>query len=80
MNDRIEILVSGDNNYVMPIGVMLTSLFENNKEDDISIHMMTNKEFTEKNQSSLRNIVESRGGHIAFYLIYDSLFLDILIY
>lgn len=76
IKEKMEILVTGDNNYVMPIGVMLTSLFENNKEDDISIHMMTNKEFTEKNQNSLRSIVENRGGQIAFYIMDDDLFRD----
>jgi lipopolysaccharide biosynthesis glycosyltransferase len=76
MKEKIEILVSGDNNYVMPIGVMLTSLFENSKEDSFSIHMMTDKEFTEKNRNSLRNIVENRGGSISFYVMDDNLFQD----
>jgi len=76
MNERIEILVSADNNYVMPTGVMLTSLLENNKEENISIHMMTDKSFTDKNKNSLRNIVESRGGSISFYVLDNELFRD----
>lgn len=76
MGKKIEILVSADNNYVMPTGVMLTSLFENNKENDVFVHLMTDKGFTEKSKNSLRNIVESRGGSIFFYIMNDDLFRD----
>ena len=74
--DNIEILVSADNNYVMPTGVMLTSLYENNKGEHISIHLMTDKSFTDKSKNSLRKIVESRGGSISFYKMDDDLFRD----
>lgn len=76
MNDRIEILVAADNNYVMPTGVMLTSLYENSKGENISIHLMTDGSFTEKSKNSLRKIVESRGSTISFYIMDNDLFRD----
>ena len=38
----MDIVISFDKNYVMPAGVMLTSLFENNKGSDIHIHALCN--------------------------------------
>lgn len=34
------IVCSTDNNYVMPLGVMLCSLFENNREEQIQVHIL----------------------------------------
>lgn len=36
----MEIVCSADNNYVMPTGIMLTSLFENNKDEVIRVHLL----------------------------------------
>ena len=36
----MEIVCSADNNYVMPTGIMLTSLLENNKGNEVNIHLL----------------------------------------
>lgn len=76
MEDTIEILVSTDNNYVMPTGVMLTSLFENNKNTNVGVHVMIDMQFSEEGKASLSKIVEKYNGKIMFYTMNDDLFKD----
>ena len=39
-NKPIEIVCSTDGNYVMPTGVMLHSLFVNNMDESINVHLL----------------------------------------
>lgn len=52
-----------DDNYVVYCGVMLTSLLENNKDIEFTIHIITS-ELTNENRDSLYNIVEKRYGQV----------------
>lgn len=38
----MEIVCCTDSNYVMPTGVMLASLFETNRYEDIHVHLLHN--------------------------------------
>ena len=54
---KVNILLSTDDNYVMPTGVLMTSICENTKSEVI-FYIMTNSDFKEESKSSLkRNIL-----------------------
>ena len=53
----MNILCATDDNYVPYCGIMLTSLFENNKEQDIVVYLMT-AELNEKNIADLDKLAE----------------------
>jgi len=62
----MDIAISFDKNYLMPAGVMLTSLFENNKDTDIHIHVMYNGG-GEAFVSPIADIVRKYNGRITCY-------------
>ncbi len=64
----IDILICPDHNYIMPSGVMLESLFLNNKEK-IRIHTIVDDDVTQKDKEKLRSLVGDFGGEIFFYNI-----------
>lgn len=51
MKEKINVLCATDNNYAPYCGVMLTSLFENNKESQVCIFVMFDDELSHKNKS-----------------------------
>lgn len=55
MKERYNILCSTDDNYVPYCGIMLTSLFENNKELDIEVYLMC-ESLNEKNLDDLNQL------------------------
>ncbi len=70
----MDILCSTDNNYIMPTGIMLTSLLVNNSGTDITIHVMIDNTVTEDSKKSLSSVTHSYGARIEFYLMDKRLF------
>lgn len=69
----MNIVCSTDKRYVMPTGVMLTSLLINNNDEDIHVHLLYD-ELPIQDISDLRHCVESYGKRITFYKIDYRLF------
>ena len=68
----MEIAFCTDTNYVMPCGVAMTSICENNKEEDITFHLVITDEGTapdevEKKVSPLRDIAVKYGKIVEVY-------------
>lgn len=61
-----------DNNYLMPCGVALCSVCENNKSEDITFHIVSTN-LNAASQQSLENISTRYGKQIHFYKIDESL-------
>lgn len=72
----MDILCSTDKNYIMPTGVMLTSLLENNNGKQVRIHVLTDAYVDDAQKESLRQIVRHHRATIDFYTMEDSLFAD----
>lgn len=69
----MEIVCSTDNCYVMQTGIMLTSLFENNRETDIRVHVLHNG-IDSNSITLIGRIASDYGQKIKFYLVDESLF------
>ena len=77
MNQKysIDIVCSTDDNYIMPTGVMLTSLFENNKDINVNIHLLHGG-LTDAHIEQITHQVNIYGQNIIFYRMDDNLFRD----
>ena len=77
MNQKysIDIVCSTDDNYIMPTGVMLTSLFENNKGINVNIHLLHGG-LTDDHIEQITHQVNIYGQNIIFYSMDDNLFSD----
>lgn len=69
----IEIACCIDNNFTIPCGVTLTSICENNIDEDIRFHIISN-DLLEQNRFSLENIAKKYSKKISFYNIDASTF------
>lgn len=69
------IVCSTDNNYVMPLCVMLCSLFENNKEEEIQLHVLCGN-VTEDNKGKITRLVLKYNKDIMFHDMDDRDFSD----
>lgn len=69
----IDIVCSTDDNYIMPTGVMLASLFENNKGINVNVHLLHGG-ITDIHIEQLRHQVNIYGQNITFYRMDDNLF------
>lgn len=66
----MEIVCCPDKHYIMPCGIMLKSLCENNNSNPIRIHLIIDDDVDDKDKSALLNIVEPYiGKTICFYNI-----------
>lgn len=70
-NLYMEIVCSTDNNYVMPTGVMMCSLCENNRGEQVRFHVLSS-DITDANKSALRRIADGYGKDIEFHKINDA--------
>lgn len=61
----MDIVIAFNEDYVMPAGVMLCSLFENNKAEDIHIHALLRQESSFVHP--ICDIVNHYGGHLHCY-------------
>lgn len=64
----MDIVCSLDNNYVQHCCVMLTSFFENNKDEGHTIHLLT-EGLTEDNREIIEKLVCSYNGRFCYYLV-----------
>ena len=71
----MNIACATDDNYVQHCGVMLTSLFENNKGEGIHIYLLT-AGLSENNRVSLENIVKYYNGTFHYCLLSHDLIKD----
>ena len=56
-----------DRNYVMPAGVLITSICINNPDAQIAFHIVCNPNVTRQDKDDLTQIVEKYGNKILFY-------------
>lgn len=71
----INIVCATDNKYVPYCGVMLTSLFENNKEREVNVYIMIDKPLSMKGTEQLSRLEKQYGQHIHYCMV-DSSFFD----
>ena len=71
----IHIACAADNKYVQHTVVMLTSLFENNKENIIHLHFFS-ADFSTENKNKVAQTVLKYQQHFSFYPLDASLFKD----
>lgn len=69
----MEIVCCTDDNYVMPTGVMLTSLFENNKEEDIRVHLL-HSGIAEAHINAIKDVADAYNQSVSFYRMDDGEF------
>ncbi|KAA6338762.1 General stress protein A [termite gut metagenome] len=68
----MDIVCGIDNNFTQHCGVLMTSVFENNKEEEITFHILT-EGLIQKNQLLLEQIASSYNQQIYFYRIDTSI-------
>ena len=77
-NSQMDVVFSSDTNYIMPAGVMMTSVSLNNKDADITFHALIDGSVKEKQKQQLETIVAGNGRHhIKFYLMDASRFVNL---
>lgn len=64
----MNILLSTDNKYVMPTGVLMHSISINNPVD-VNYYLMVNEEFTKESEDELRKVANQYGNYISFHVI-----------
>ncbi|MGI6220004.1 MAG: glycosyltransferase family 8 protein [Bacteroidaceae bacterium] len=69
----MDIVICTDNNYVMPSGVLICSICENNKTEKIRFHIVGNETLSDESKQSLSEISGSYHQEIHFYCADDSL-------
>lgn len=67
----MDIVCSTDDNYIKYCCVMLTSLLENNKAENITVHVLGDN-LEKKHKEVLRDIVETRYRQRIFFYIIDN--------
>lgn len=73
--NKVNILCSTDDNYVPYCGIMLTSLFENNKELDIEVYLMC-ESLNEKNLDDLNLLSKKYSVNIQMVQVDNTVFKD----
>lgn len=69
----MEIVCSTDSKYIMPTGIMLTSLFESNRGEVVNVHLLHDQDSAVL-LDSIRTIAARYQQNIHFYLINDDIF------
>lgn len=64
----MNILLSTDNNYVMPTGVLMTSIGYNNGSD-INYYILVNEEFSDESRMALTRVANQFDNNIFFFTI-----------
>lgn len=74
MKEKIDIAVCTDERFVMPTGVMMLSVCENNPETDIVFHIIVDDNMKAKDRRDLEEIVVPyRGKSVVFYHTSDKM-------
>lgn len=69
----MDIVICTDNNYVMPSGVLFCSICENNRQENITFHVIADQSFSDENRRALLNIIKKYKKKICFYSIDSSI-------
>lgn len=76
MKDRIHIVLASDDAYVQHLGVLLVSIFENNREEMLVIHLLADS-ISNENRALISQIVEKQyRNELHFYEMDKALFQD----
>ena len=71
----MDIVFSTDTHYIMPTGVMMTSVCINNKDTDITFHALIDESVTNKQRQQLEDVIaDNSRHHIAYYIMNASQF------
>lgn len=71
----MNILLSTDNNYTVPTGVLMTSIGINNPI--CNYHILVDRNFSEENRQLLTSVAQSYSSTIAFYVLPEKLLEDL---
>ena len=72
----MNILLSTDNNYVMPTGVLMHSIGENNT-DAVDYHVLVNEDFSDESRKTLQTIAQRYASSINFYVVDSQMVKDL---
>lgn len=64
MKERINILIASDSNYAPYYGVMLTSLFDTNRDSLFDVYFLTDKSLTGKDKEKFEKLTASLGARL----------------
>lgn len=68
----MDIVFSADTNYIMPTGVMMTSVCINNQDTDITFHALIDESVTEKQKQQLEDVCAVNSRHHILYYVMDA--------
>lgn len=63
----MNILICPSHNYIMPYGIMLESLYANNKSEDIHVYAIIDEDVTEDDKMALEDVVKKHHAKQIFY-------------
>lgn len=66
---RLDITCSTDDNYVQHYLVMLCSLFENNKQHDVFVHLIVNNNLSEQSKKLFSDLCRKYNNHCSYYYV-----------
>ena len=72
--EPISILCATDNNYAPYCGIMLTSLFESNKDCVFSVYVLINGDFSSQNKRKYKMLEEKYGSKVILVTMDETLF------
>lgn len=67
--DTIHIVLASDDAYVQHLGVLLVSIFENNKDESILIHLLADQ-ISNGHKKLLSDVVERRYAQTLLFMIW----------
>lgn len=71
----IEICLCADDRYMMPAGVCITSIFENNKDEKVRVHLIT-EGISKENEKKLRKTAERYQQQVEIHRVDAEIFND----
>ena len=71
---NIAIVCATDDNYAPYCGIMLTSVFENNRDRSVTAYILMDKPLQEKQQKRFRRLSDQYGAEIEFVMVDKSFF------
>ncbi len=72
----MHIICSTDSNYIMPTGVMMTSVCINNTDDEICFHVIIDESVSDKQKKELQKAVEENSRHTVLFHAFDESYMD----
>ena len=66
---RLDITCSTDDNYVQHFMVMLCSLFENNKQHEVYVHLIVNSNLSKQSKQLFSDLCKKYNNHCTFYYV-----------